>query len=86
MSEISKVNLKNLIQIDKVEDLLSTLINQVEKQEKEILRLTKICESFVTQSNYSETSIHFENELDRIRKKLELVEDAATSKLDSSLS
>ena len=81
----SKVSLKNIIQLDKVEDLLSSLINQVEAQQKTILNFQNLSNTFVTNDQFNQYCNNLENSINTIHTKLDLLTDASSSKMGNNV-
>lgn len=80
-----RVNLKNIIQIDEIENFLSSLLQQSEAQEKKIQHLTKLCEKCAVQSSFVEQVDSINTKLREMSSKLELIEEAATARLSDGI-
>ena len=84
-NSIHRVSLKNIIQIDQIENLLTSLIHQSEAQEKKIQHLTKVCESFTTQTIFVEQVESINNKLTEINSNLKLLDEASTSRISNEI-
>ena len=80
-----RVNLKNIIQIDQIENLLTSLIHQSEAQEMKIQHLTKLCETFTKQPIFIEQVENINKKLNEITSKLILVDEASTSRINNDI-
>ena len=81
----SKVSLKNIIQLDKVEDLLSSLINQVEAQQKTILNLQNLSNTFITNDQFNQYRNSLDSTINTIDSQLDLLNVASTSKMGNNV-
>ena len=81
----TKISLKSIIQLDKVEDLLSSLINQVEAQQKTILNLQNLSNTHVTKETFNQYLNNLDSTIHSIHSKLDLLNDASTSKMGNNV-
>lgn len=70
-----KIDLKNIFQVEKMEELLSTLIHQLEQQQVEISRLTTLCNGFVSQSDISKTFGRMDEKVQSMSLKIQSLEE-----------
>lgn len=81
----SRIDLKSIIQVDKIEHILSSLMAKLDDQEKTIQQLQKSSNSFTVQGEMSKTITALEMKVQELTQKLESVETASTVKLGNNL-
>lgn len=81
----SRIDLKSIIQVDKIEHILSSLISQLDRQEKTIEQLQKSSGSFAAQGDMSKIIGGLELKIQELTLKLESVEAASTTRLGKDL-
>ena len=81
----SRIDLKSIIQVDKIEHILSSLITQLDRQEKTIEQLQKSSGSFAAQGEMSKIISNLEHKVQELTEKLEAVETASTVRLGNDL-
>lgn len=74
-----RVNLRGMIQLDQIEDLLSSLLHRINKQDQTIENLQKLCKSFMPQNKAMESISEIEKEIKKINLKLDITTKASTS-------
>jgi hypothetical protein len=77
----SRIDLKSIIQVDKIENILSSLITQLDRQEKTIEQLQKSSDS----GHMTKVIANLEFKVQELTLKVEAMEAASTVKLGNDL-
>jgi len=77
----SRIDLKSIIQVDKIENILSSLITQLDRQEKTIEQLQKSSDS----GHMTNIINNLEFKVQELTLKVEAMEAASTVKLGNDL-
>jgi hypothetical protein len=79
---MERVKLRKMINLDQVEDLLSNLVDTVDRQEKEIEDLKLLCNSFTVHNVVDERFREVQSEMENMSIKVNRVQASATSRLE----
>jgi len=77
----SRIDLKSIIQVDKIENILSSLITQLDRQEKTIEQLQKSSDS----GHMTKVIANLQFKVQELTLKVEAMEAASTVKLGNDL-
>ena len=80
----TKVNLRGMIHLDQVEDLLSNLVDTVNAQQKEIEGLKRLCENFLSSHIAEEKFRDADYKMKTLENRLHQVHMRSTSILDGN--
>ena len=77
-----KLNLRGMIHLDQIEDLLTNLVGTVDRQQTEIASLKLLCRSFVATQLSDENFRLVHTRIEDLASKLSQVHASATTKLE----
>ena len=78
----TKLNLRGMIHLDQIEDLLSNLIDTVDRQQEDIKRLQSICDGFMTNQAADEKFQIVHRGMEDMTAKISHVHMATTARLE----
>ena len=71
-------SLRGLVSFDQLENTLAMIITKMHRQEEVIQQLRGFCDSFVTQNRFVEKINYIEDFMNKLSRRLDLVDEYAT--------
>ena len=79
--EESKIDLRRMIRLDQVEDLLSSMMEKIDQQEAAIHGLQQLCLSFAKQQSVDERNFDLYASVKKLSQEIKALQVAATARL-----
>lgn len=77
----ARVNLKGMIRLDQVEDLLTSLMSRIDSQEQRIVQLQQMCAFYSKRADVESQFEELSHQMNKISTKLETVHSYATANI-----